>query len=86
MNAITPINGLDTQFDKILNYQTRKNAVQLSGVQTNTTDIAPPFSIPSSEVQVQSTDNEKDFELRKERLREASYNLEAIFVNMLLDE
>ncbi|MFH1896823.1 MAG: rod-binding protein [Candidatus Desantisbacteria bacterium] len=62
MNAISSINGLGNQF----NYQTKKNAVQ------------------STEVQIQTSD--KDLELRKDKLHEASYNLEAIFVNMLLDE
>lgn len=89
MNAITPINGLDTQFNRILNYQTKKNAVQLAGMQIPASNTASPFSIPSTGatgVQAQTTDIDKDLELRKERLQEASYNLEAIFVNMLLDE
>ncbi|MBI4753477.1 rod-binding protein [Candidatus Desantisbacteria bacterium] len=89
MNTITPINGLDTQFNKILNYQTMKNTAGLSGVQMNTTDTTPPFFIPVTGVQqeqIPDPDRARDLELRKERLQEASYNLEAIFVNMLLDE
>lgn len=68
MNSIAPINGLDTQFNQIFNYQTKKTTTQETGTQVSTPD------------------NEKDIKLRKERLREASYDLEAIFVNMLLDE
>ncbi len=86
MNSISSINGLDTQFNKIFNYQTRKNVVQSPEVQINTSDTASPFSIPKQWMQVQTPDKEKDLELRKERLHEASYDLEAIFVNMLLDE
>ncbi len=73
MNPISSISSMDTSFNRILNYQTKRNetAQQTVGV---------------SSQKVQTPAEESDLALQKKRLQEASYDLEAIFVNMLLKE
>jgi flagellar protein FlgJ len=67
---------MDTSFNRILNYQTQKNK---AAPQTNVQETG-------LSQKVLTTEREKDLELQKKRLQEASYDLEAIFVNMLLKE
>ncbi|MBU1753353.1 rod-binding protein [bacterium] len=77
MNPIASISGMDTQFSQILNYQTKKNKA------------APQTTVQEQGMtsqKIQSPESERDLKLQKERLQEASYDLEAIFVNMLLSE
>ncbi|MFH1860489.1 MAG: rod-binding protein [bacterium] len=77
MNSIASISGMDTQFNRILNYQTKKN-------ETTSRATVQETGVLSQKIQV--SDREKDLKIEKERLKEASYDLEAIFVNMLLKE
>ncbi|MBI4778620.1 rod-binding protein [Candidatus Desantisbacteria bacterium] len=77
MNPISSISGMDSSFNRILNYQTKKNEAA-SQVTAGETGILSP--------KVLSPEREKELKLQKERLQEASYDLEAIFVNMLLKE
>lgn len=77
MNSISSISGMDTSFNRILNYQTKKN------------EAASQTSAQETEIlsqKIQTPEREKYLKLQKERLQEASYDLEAIFVNMLLKE
>ncbi len=76
MNLISSISSMDTSFNRILNYQTQKNK---AAPQTNVQETG-------LSQKVLTTEREKDLELQKKRLQEASYDLEAIFVNMLLKE
>ncbi|MDI6780600.1 MAG: rod-binding protein [bacterium] len=83
MNPISSISGMDTSFNRILNYQTKRNEAAAQ------TDIQGTGVVLQKTQKTQKTltpDEERDLALQKKRLQEASYDLEAIFVNMLLKE
>ncbi len=77
MNPISSISSTDISFNRILNYQTKRNEAAAR------TDVQEAVVVSQK---VLSPDEERDLALQKKRLQEASYDLEAIFVNMLLKE
>ena len=79
MNPISSISSMDTAFNRILNYQTKRN-----GTAPQTQAIVQGAGVSSQKIQTPA--EERDLALQKKRLQEASYDLEAIFVNMLLKE